>query len=59
MLWLTKRVIFGGTNNSEIKNLNDINKLEVIMLVTLAFFIIFFGFYPLPLMKHLMYLLTL
>ena len=51
MLWLTKRVIFGVTNNSEIKNLNDVNKSEIIMLVTLAFFVLFFGFYPLPLME--------
>ena len=51
MLWLTKRVIFGTTNNSEIKNLSDINKSEIAMLVTLAFFIVFFGFYPLPLME--------
>ena len=51
MLWLTKRVIFGVTNNSEIKKLNDINKSEIIMLVSLAFLIIFFGFYPLPLME--------
>ncbi len=51
MLWLTKRVIFGAVNNSEIKNLSDVNKLELIMLATLAFFIIFFGFYPLPLME--------
>ena len=51
MLWLTKRVIFGVTNNSEIKNLNDINKSEILMLVTLAFLIIFFGFYPLPLIE--------
>ena len=50
MLWLTKRVIFGQTNNSEVKTLRDLNKSEVVMLVTLAFFIIFFGFYPLPLM---------
>ena len=50
MLWLTKRVIFGTTNNSEIKNLNDVNKSEIFMLATLAFFVIFFGFYPLPLM---------
>ena len=50
MLWLTKRVIFGVTNNSEIKNLSDVNKSEIVMLVTLAFLIIFFGFYPLPLM---------
>ena len=51
MLWLTKRVIFGAVNNSEIKNLSDVNKSEFIMLATLAFFIIFFGFYPLPLME--------
>ena len=51
MLWLTKRVIFGVTNNSEIKKLNDINKSEIVMLVSLAFLILFFGFYPLPLME--------
>ena len=45
MLWLTKRVIFGETNNTDIKNLNDINKSEILMLATLAFFVIFFGFY--------------
>ena len=46
-----KRVIFGVTNNSEIKNLNDVNKSEIVMLVSLAFLILFFGFYPLPLME--------
>ena len=51
MLWLTKRVIFGTTNNSKIKNLSDVNKSEIIMLATLAFFVIFFGFYPIPLME--------
>ena len=51
MLWLTKRVIFGIANNSEIKNLKDVNKSEIGMLVALAFLIIFFGFYPLPLME--------
>ena len=51
MLWLTKRVIFGSTNNSEIKKTNDVNKYELIMLTALAFFIIFFGFYPMPLME--------
>ena len=50
MLWLTKRVIFGVVNNSEIKSLSDINKSELLMLATLAFFVIFFGFYPAPLM---------
>ena len=47
MLWLTKRVIFRATNNSEIKKMNDVNKSEIVMLITLAFLIIFFGFYPL------------
>ena len=51
MLWLTKRVIFGVTNNSEIKTLNDLNKSETTMLTILAFFVIFFGFYPIPLME--------
>ena len=51
MLWLTKRVIFGDTNNNEIKTLKDVNKLEMTMLASLAFFIIFFGFYPAPLME--------
>ena len=51
MLWLTKRVIFGAANNSEIKNLSDVNKSEILMLVSLAFLILFFGFYPLPLME--------
>ena len=47
---VNKRVIFGDTKNNEIKNLKDVNILEMIMLVSLAFFVIFFGFYPAPLM---------
>ena len=53
MLWLTKRVIFGLTNNPEIKVLKDINKLEILMLTTLAFCVIFFVFYPMPLIETL------
>ena len=53
MLWLTKRVIFGKTNNTEIKSLKDINKIEISMLAVLAFFVIFFGFYPMPLIETL------
>ncbi len=51
MLWLTKRVIFGCTNNDQIKTLKDTNKIEILMLTTLAFLIIFFGFYPEPLFE--------
>jgi len=50
MLWLIKRVIFGETKNNEIKNLKDVNNLELTMLLPLALFIILFGFYPAPLM---------
>ncbi len=53
ILWLTKRVIFGKTNNDQIKNLKDTNKLEVIMLVSLAFLVIFFGIFPQPLIETL------
>ena len=51
MLWLTKRVIFGETTNSEIKVLKDVNILEKTMLASLAFFVLFFGFYPAPIME--------
>jgi len=51
MLWLTKRVIFGVTQNPEIQTLADVNKSEIVMLATLAFFVIFFGFYPMPLIE--------
>ncbi len=49
MLWLTKRVIFGETKNNDVKLLKDINLSESLMLSTLAFLIILFGFYPAPL----------
>ena len=53
MLWLTKRVIFGVTKNDQIKNLKDVNKSEMIMLGILALLVVFFGFYPVPLMETL------
>ena len=51
MLWLTKRVIFGKIKNEDIKKLKDTNKLETFVLTTLAFLVIFFGFYPEPLFE--------
>ena len=53
MLWLTKRVIFGVTKNDQIKNLKDLNKPEMLMLIILALLVILFGFYPVPLMETL------
>ena len=49
MLWLYRRVIFGRVASTEIRELNDLNKTEVYILSSLAFLIIFFGFYPEPL----------
>ncbi len=53
MLWLTKRVIFGHIKNDQIKNLDDVNRSELLMLIILAALVIFFGFYPAPLMETL------
>jgi NADH-quinone oxidoreductase subunit M len=53
MLWLTKRVIFGVTKNDQIKNLKDVNKSEMLMLLILALLVIIFGFYPVPIMETL------
>ena len=50
MLWLAKRVIFGETKNSMIRTLKDLNFSESLMLIALTIPIIFFGFYPQPLM---------
>ena len=51
MLWLTKRVIFGVTNNVEVKKMHDVNKNEILMLGILTFLVIVFGFYPAPLLE--------
>jgi len=51
MLWLYKRVIFGKIKNNELKKIYDLNKTEVFIFSSLAFTVIFFGFYPEPLFK--------
>ena len=50
MLWLSKRVIFGEPKNLSIKAFKDLNLSESLMLIMLAIPIIFFGFYPQPLL---------
>ncbi|RPG96991.1 MAG: NADH-quinone oxidoreductase subunit M [Candidatus Pelagibacter sp. TMED165] len=50
MLWLTKRVIFGEITNDRIKSIKDLNYSEFFILSILAFTIIFFGFYPHPIL---------
>ena len=50
MLWLYKRIIFGKLLNSEIKEMKDLNKTELYIFSSLIFVILFFGFYPDPLL---------
>ena len=51
MLWLYRRVVFGEITNTEVKNLVDLNRSEMIILTVLAFVSILFGFYPDPLLS--------
>ncbi len=51
MLWLYKRVIFGKLINENLKNILDLRKSEIIILWSLAIPIVFFGFYPDPLIS--------
>ncbi len=51
MLWLYKRVVFGKLLNPELKLKSDLNKIETYIFISLLFLIIFFGFYPEPLLN--------
>ena len=51
MLLLTKKVIFGETKNKNLLKIKDLNKSETFILITLAATIIYFGFYPQPLIE--------
>tara|TARA_B100002051_G_scaffold77360_1_gene73959 strand:- start:8789 stop:10282 length:1494 start_codon:yes stop_codon:yes gene_type:complete len=51
MLWLYKRVIFGDLEKENLKKMLDLNKSEIFILSFLAIPIIFFGFYPEPLIN--------
>jgi len=53
MLWLYKRIIFGEIINNELKLMVDLEKFEIIILFSLAVPIIFFGFYPEPLINSI------
>jgi len=46
MLWLYKRVVFGELENSELKELKDLNLSEGIILFSLLVLVLLFGFYP-------------
>ena len=49
ILWLYKRVIFGKLENNQIKEMKDLNKSEMGVLISIGILVMFFGFYPEPL----------
>ena len=51
MLWLYKRVIFGELINKDLLKILDLNKSEIFILISLAVPVLFFGFYPEPLLN--------
>ena len=53
MLWLYKRIIFGEIVNEDLKSILDLKRFEILILFSLVMPIIFFGFYPEPLMNSI------
>ena len=51
ILWMYKRVVFGNLINKDLINLIDLKKSEMLILYCLVTPIIFFGFYPDPLLS--------
>ncbi len=51
MLWLYKRVIFGKISSTNVQEIKDLNKTEIYIFTSLVFLILFFGFYPEPLLN--------
>ena len=51
ILWLYKRVVFGKLENIQLKSIKDINISEGSILIALSVTILFFGFYPDPLIE--------
>ena len=52
MLWLYKRVVFGDVlKKIDVSKMVDLNKHETMVLSLLAILVIFFGFFPDPLIK--------
>ncbi len=53
MLWLYKRIIFGKLINEDVKKMVDLKRFEIVTLWLLVLPIIFFGFYPEPLIDSI------
>ena len=53
MLWLYRRVVFGDLNNKDLLKIPDLNNSEKFILWLLAIPVLFFGFYPEPLINSI------
>ena len=53
MLWLYKRIVFGKIIHDDLKNMIDLKRFELVTLGLLVVPILFFGFYPEPLMNSI------
>ena len=53
MLWLYRRIVFGKIIHDDLKNMIDLKRFEIITLGSLVIPILFFGFYPEPLMNSI------
>ena len=51
MLWLYRRVVFGNLKNKDLLKIPDLNNSEKFILWSLAIPVLFFGFYPEPLIN--------
>ena len=51
MLWLYRRVVFGNLTNKDLLKIPDLNNSEKFILWSLAIPVLFFGFYPEPLVN--------
>ena len=51
MLWLYKRVVFGNLTNKDLLKIPDLDNSERFILWILAAPVLFFGFYPEPLIN--------
>jgi len=50
-LWMVKRVVFGEIANDKVKQLEDVNTREFVILGSLVAMVLLFGLYPAPLVE--------
>ena len=51
MLWLYRRVVFGKIVNKDLLKMTDLDNSEKLILWSLAIPVLFFGFYPEPIIN--------